>query len=365
MRVPVIRSGTRIGVYHRVADHLRAYGHSYDVIVDGINTRPFFAPRYAPATPVVALAHQVAREVWFREMPLPIALAGRYVLEPRWLRRYRDIPTLTVSRSSRDSLRAYGLRDVTVVPIGVTLPGDPADGIVPDLPPVSDGLRLAFCGRLVPGKRPFDAVAAFRAAATELGLEPGVDAWLDVIGGGPLEGELRRTAGPGVVVHGVVDERTKFDLMARAHALLATSTREGWGLVVSEAAAAGTPTFGYDVGGLRDSVAAAGGVIVRPDPAALAAAVAAAAPRLMSAPPGPRPWAARRAGTTPLRTCSSTSSAPPAAGPWRPCLQPRRRRPPVPTSSTFASWIRLPPGTPRSSPDGDRHGGPRLAGPLR
>ncbi len=302
----VIRSGTRIGVYRKVADHLRAYGHSYDVIIDGINTRPFFAPKHAPATPVVALAHQVAREVWFRETPLPVALAGRYVFEPRWLARYRDVPTLTISHSSLMSLRSYGLRNLSIVPVGVTLPGDPADGIVagrgpgaapldPDRGPAdgsapAPGLRLVFCGRLTPGKRPFDAIEAFTAAATALGLRPGVDATLDVIGGGPLEGDLVRAAVPGVVVHGVVDEATKFELMGRAHALLATSTREGWGLVVSEAAAAGTPTIGYDVGGLRDSITAAGGIVVTPTPTHLADALIAALPRIMSRPPAPRPW---------------------------------------------------------------------------
>ena len=34
-----------------------------------------------------------------------------------------------------------------------------------------------------------------------------------------------------------------------------TSHREGWGLVVSEAAAMGTPSVGYDVPGVRDSIA--------------------------------------------------------------------------------------------------------------
>ena len=59
--------------------------------------------------------------------------------------------------------------------------------------------------------------------------------------------------------------------MARAHVHVATSVREGWGLVVSEAAALGTPTVAYDVPGLRDSTRAAGGVVVPPTPDALVA----------------------------------------------------------------------------------------------
>ena len=73
---------------------------------------------------------------------------------------------------------------------------------------------------------------------------------------------------------GRVDEETKRQLMAQAHVLIVTSVREGWGLVVDEAAAVGTPSIGYNVPGLRDSVDAAGGVLVSPEAAALADALA-------------------------------------------------------------------------------------------
>ena len=58
----------------------------------------------------------MCREICWYEMPLPVALAGRYLLEPVWLRRYRNVPVLTVSPSSRDWLRRYGLCRVSVVP---------------------------------------------------------------------------------------------------------------------------------------------------------------------------------------------------------------------------------------------------------
>ena len=42
--------------------------------------------------------------------------------------------------------------------------------------------------------------------------------------------------------------------MSRAHVLLVPGVREGWGLVVTEANAMGTPAMAYDVPGLQDSV---------------------------------------------------------------------------------------------------------------
>ena len=46
----------------------------------------------------------------------------------------------------------------------------------------------------------------------------------------------------------------KLDLMQRAHLICVTSLKEGWGLIVTEAASQGTPAVVYNVDGLRDSV---------------------------------------------------------------------------------------------------------------
>ena len=277
----VVRRGSRLGVYRAARHFIRSHSDRFDVIVDEVNTRPFFAHLHAGSTPVVALVHQVAREVWFHETPLPIALIGRFVLEPRWLRSYADIPTLTVSESSAQSLRSYGLRRLHVVPEGVELPG----GLCVPMAK-ADVPTVAFCGRLVSTKRPDHAIAAFERATDRLGQ----GAELHIIGGGPLEDALRRSAPPGVVLHGLVDQRRKYEILGRAHALVCTSQREGWGLVVSEAAAVGTPTIGYDVAGLRDSVRAADGVLVEPTIDALADAIAAHVPRWRSQSPPPLPF---------------------------------------------------------------------------
>jgi len=51
-----------------------------------------------------------------------------------------------------------------------------------------------------------------------------------------------------------ISEKQKYEYMARAHVLLHASVKEGWGLVVIEAASQGTPAIVYNVGGLKDSV---------------------------------------------------------------------------------------------------------------
>ena len=117
--VEIIRRGGRLGVYREARRYWRREGDGrYDLVVDCVNTRPFLCPRFVGNVPIVAIIHQVAREIWRYETPWPISVLGRYLLEPAWLRTYRDVPVVTMCESSRESLAEYGLRRVTVVPEG-------------------------------------------------------------------------------------------------------------------------------------------------------------------------------------------------------------------------------------------------------
>jgi glycosyltransferase involved in cell wall biosynthesis len=71
-------------------------------------------------------------------------------------------------------------------------------------------------------------------------------------------GRLAASLGVGERVRfwGRVTETEKRALLRRAHLLVACSVREGWGLMVTEANAVGTPAVVYDVPGLRDSTRA-------------------------------------------------------------------------------------------------------------
>jgi glycosyltransferase involved in cell wall biosynthesis len=252
----VVRHGGRLGVYREARRFWKRQPPGcFDVVVDEINTRPFLAPRWIRDTPVVALIHQLAREIWSYETPFPVWVAGRYVLEPWWLRSYRRVPALTVSESSAQSLRKYHRwADITVVPEGWT----PHD--VPDVRK-EDAPTVVFLGRLVGMKRPDHAIEAFEILSASF-----PDAQLWVIGNGPLLGSLRRGAAQSVTFFGRMETADMRRHLARAHVLVSTSVREGWGLSVSEAAACGTPSIGYAVPGLVDSVEASGGTLVEPGP---------------------------------------------------------------------------------------------------
>ncbi len=262
--VQIVRRGSRFGVYREARKFYKQNrSQTFDLVIEVVNTRPFMCPRFVDNTPVAALIFQVAREVWAHEMSIPTAAIGRYILEPLWLHRYRTARVLTISRSSKDSLEEYGLSDVHVVPVGFSSPTHQSTEVKKESSPT-----IVFCGRLASNKRPSDAIEAFRIVKSEL-----PDAQLWIVGTGPQEAELKKQAPEGVSFFGHVSHAEKYEIMSKAHVLVATSVREGWGLVVTEAAASGTRTIAYDVAGLRDSVAAAGGTLVSPDPTSLASAL--------------------------------------------------------------------------------------------
>jgi len=285
--ITVIRRGGRHSVYRQARLFYERQGRGrLDLVIDEVNTRPFEAARWKGDTAVVALVHQVAREVWFQELAWPVAALGRFFLEPRWLRRLRDVPVMTVSESSSRSLRRFGIDDITIVPVGV----DPVD---PPCVERENVPTLVFVGRLARNKRPDHAVQAFRLLRERL---PDVKLW--IVGTGPMASELLRDAPDGVELLGRLSESDKQLRLARAHCLVATSVREGWGLTVTEAAQVGTPAVAYDVDGLRDSVSASGGLLVEPRPQALADALAECLPEWLTdgvppvTPGGVLPWSA-------------------------------------------------------------------------
>jgi glycosyltransferase involved in cell wall biosynthesis/O-antigen/teichoic acid export membrane protein len=245
--------------------YYRRHAAELDGVIEFVNALPFLAPLYVKQTPGIALFHQTAEEIWHHELPRPLALIGKHLVEPWWLKRYRRFPAIAVSNSTRDSLVRRGLTGISLVPEGVDYLHHPGP-----LPPKERVPTILFVGRLTSNKRPDHAIEAYRLLKQHM-----PDAVLWIVGVGPMADALRSAAPAGTVFFGRVPEDTKQELMARAHVLVATSVREGWGLTVSEAALLGTRAIGYDVPGLRDSVPAAGGLLVEAHPAALANALGA------------------------------------------------------------------------------------------
>jgi phosphatidylinositol alpha-mannosyltransferase len=143
--------------------------------------------------------------------------------------------------------RFYGGR-YRVIPNGVVVP----DGGVPEPRRRAPGqpLRIAFVGQAVERKGLPVLLRAFEALRREVPAE------LIVIGSTQEELAPLLVDGEGVIALGRVDDATKERALRDADVLCAPSLGgESFGMVLTEAFAAGTPVVASDIAGYRDVVA--------------------------------------------------------------------------------------------------------------
>lgn len=252
--VRLVRRGRQWTVHYRAWRWLRKRAADYDRVVDQINTIPFLTPLYVAPDRRRYYICQLAREYWWRETRgvFRVAAPFGYLAESSVLRLYRRSRGVTISDSTSEDLLALGMPgdSVSIIPMAINF------SALPELRPKQDGPRVVIVGRLTPAKFVEEGVRAFAQLQRELPT-----AALDVVGGGDdrYRARLEQLVGAlglsGVTFYGRVSEERKLELLERAHVHIFTSHREGWGLTVTEAAALGTPSVGYAVPGVRDSIA--------------------------------------------------------------------------------------------------------------
>ena len=249
--VRILRRGGRHGVYLQAARaYLRGDFGRPDVVVEVHNGVPFLARLWARRSKVVVLVHHVHREQW-KVLFGPVRARVGWWVESRlapWVNRRQQY--VTVSDATRTELVGLGLdpERIQVVHNGTDAPAEHAA-------PKSATPTLLSLSRLVPHKRieiALDAVAALRAEFPELVLT--------VAGRGWWSEPLRQHAADrgltdAVRFVGWVSEDERNRLLAESWILLVPSVKEGWGLVVVEAGARGTPSIAFaQSGGLTESV---------------------------------------------------------------------------------------------------------------
>ncbi|RTK95180.1 glycosyltransferase family 1 protein [Candidatus Saccharibacteria bacterium] len=271
--VRVLRAGNRYSVYSKARGLFRSLPEQ-DLVIDEMNTVPFFASFYRSKAPTILLTYQLARQVWFYQMAFPFSYIG-YWLEPIYLRllsrRYKHV--LTESESTKKDLAKYGYAksSVSVFRVGMDTPR-PAS-----LPTHRIGYTVIFLGAFRPMKRPLDAIIAFEKARD---LQPK----LTLVMAGSTNGTYAQKVleyvkssrhSEAIDIKGRVSEEQKISLLKKADLILVTSIKEGWGLIVTEANSQGTPGVVYDTDGLRDSVVAdkTGLVVPSGDTSAMASAI--------------------------------------------------------------------------------------------
>ncbi len=246
-----IRDGGKYTVYGKARKFYHANSEKYDVVIDSINTKPFLTPKFVKTKPIIALFYQLAREFWFYETRFPINIIGYYFLERKWLSYYRNTPTITISDSSKHDLSEIGFKKIFMIPMGINVTP------LTQVPEKEEVPTVIFVGRLKKAKRPDHALQAFSIIKKSI---PEARMW--VVGDGYMRNKLEMMNIKDVVFYGRVTNELKYSLMSKAHLSLVPGVREGWGLVVTESNAMGTPVVAYNVPGLRDSVDNKTGILV-------------------------------------------------------------------------------------------------------
>lgn len=225
---------------------------SVDMVIDSFHFIPFFTPLYMKSKKIISLINEVAGKVWFANLPYIFAFIG-YRLEPLFFLFYKNIHFITGSDSTKEELIKIGIKknNIHIVHHGIRVKGDYSK-IKKEKKPT-----LVFLGRVSTDKGIEDVLDTFILVKKKF---KNITLW--IIGkeekSGMIKTILKKIKSSdikkSIKYFNFVSEEKKFELLKKGWILIHPSKKEGWGLNVIEAASQGTPTVGYNVEGLRDSV---------------------------------------------------------------------------------------------------------------
>ena len=256
-----IREGNLLTVIFKCIKYYKRNKDIIAFVVDQCNTFRFFTKFWVSSKKRIFLIFQLSREIWAYHMRFPFNKIGKW-LETPMLKLNKNDPTITISESTKKDLQNVGFDEskVKIIPVGM---------------PFAPWSRQDFCE-----KEPDPTFIYVGRFAKYKGIDACVYAYgeykkknsnakLWIVGKkdniyinsvlqpvctlyGLSCGDVGSNAD--IIFHGFVAEEKKLELMSRAHLLLVPSIREGWGLIVTEAAAVGTPGIVYKSPGLVDAV---------------------------------------------------------------------------------------------------------------
>ncbi len=221
-----------------------------DLIIDSIHGTGYLTSLIAPGKKKIILICEVAQNIWDEMYSFPVNKMGK-LWEKVMFKFYKNEKFWTISQSTKDDLIKFGVnsKKVDILPMGF-------DAVKLDkIPSKTKEPTALFVGRLAEMKGVKDAIKAI----AEVNKTAEKKWKLHIIGRGEkeYEAELKKLVSDLSLIDyvsffGFVDEKRKFEEMAKAWVLLVPSSREGWGMIVPEANSVGTPAIGYNVPGLRN-----------------------------------------------------------------------------------------------------------------
>lgn len=244
--IKIIRFGTRIQPHFVIPSYLLK--NNYDLVIADLgHAVPWVSPILLRKRTVVSFLHLHARSLRGQVgKVLASLIAG---IEKLYFIIYRKQQFITISSTSFNDLQSLGINkeNITIINPGVNNEIF-KPGIKTDYP------SMVYFGGMRPYKRPEESLYLFNLLKSKIaGLK------ITVIGEGITKPMMEKLASDlnitnNVVFTGKITYERIAELVSQSWLNIHTSRTEGWGISITEASAAGTPTVAYDVPGVRDAV---------------------------------------------------------------------------------------------------------------
>ncbi len=276
--IRVVRRGSTLLTYWYGYRYYKMLTKKPDLVIDMLNTIAWQTPFYAARqSKVVQYVNQLAKEVWDYQVPWPLAFFGKS-FERLQLMPYRHRPVVTYAESTVNDLVAWGYERKQIHQFRLGL----------DHERYRPGQKATYplflqVSRFVANKRPDLTLRAFALVVKDY-----PEARLALVGNGPFKPVVDRLIKKLKLTDRVLLPAKdilflkraagdlKVKLMQEAWVFVHPSVKEGWGMVITEAAACGTPSIATAVTGQVDAIIDnQTGLLVSPNPTAevLAAAM--------------------------------------------------------------------------------------------
>lgn len=245
--IDVRRVGNKYTIHLAAPMIVKKLSKDYDIIIDDIAHGVPWWSALATSKPVLGIVHHVHQVVASIELPFPLDIAVK-MAEKTIRYAYRKLIAVSeATRNDLENLIGFPKDRVKVIYNGV------------DHSRYSPGGRrfeeptILWLGRIKKYKNLDLLLLAFNKVKREV-----ANARLVIAGSGDYERNVRELANKlglrDVIFTGKIREEEKLELLRRSWVLATTSTIEGWGISILEAAACATPAVGFDAGAVREAI---------------------------------------------------------------------------------------------------------------
>lgn len=222
---------------------------NFDLIVDDISKIPLNTPNYI-TKPLVGIIHHIHGTSLYKELP---KLLANYIIRSEKMipKIYRETPIFAVSQSTKNELMELGQPESKIDILYNAIDHQLFDKI--NIDKYSEP-TISYIGRI---KKYKNLEAVIDALPNVIKKIPNLK--FKIGGSGDHVPKLKEYVNQkglqnNVDFIGYLSELEKAEEMAKSWLFITMALKEGWGITVIEANAAGTPVIGSKVPGLWDSI---------------------------------------------------------------------------------------------------------------